>query len=761
MPFQTITRAKRIPAETAAALGIPADAVKGENRLEVRNQGGVPEIVLIGSVGKSWWDDSGISEQEFRDALNEIPAGTKFNVRWNSEGGSVQEGLGIYNALKTRRADATSIIDGYALSIASVAPLAAGKVISPKSAIWMMHEAWSYASGNKRDMQKQVTMLAEHDLMLADIYAAETGKTKEECMSAMTDETWIRGSAAVEFGLADETDQEDDNATITQDRAFIPQAYFDRCKNLSPEILNAIKGGIPAAMNPAQPSAAKQQQPTKESHMTKEEIIAALKARGDTVDESKTVDQLKAQLLTAPQAKQPQTPAPAPAVAAQVPAPAAQAPAVDPAVAALQASVNALNAKLDAERKKNIEARIDGLIAECRLTNEERPAALARAVADETYLLELSARPVASFGTNGLGGFAAASVTSESPLDKILAEKDSAKRVTLLKGDWEGLVADAFTRDARGEKFRGRNPHAPKDTRRGMPVAANTYGATLVTAFLADGAVTPLQNKLTALKAFTRDYGTDRYKPRATAQVKKVTGAATVQTNATDFESGNSTVTNAPITVDQYTQAFHVSNDDLNSGLRMEDLVTINSAAFANKIMQVATADITEANFANYNGTSYVSAPAAFGWSDMGLIWGALKKANARHAILDGEYIAQLLNSPTFFQSGVTGANDNAGRFGWDGIHLNTEWSGAGAGCRGFACDPQAIGACSGLPLLPPQGVPGNTLQESVINLPDLGISIAVIAWFSTKTRSYWTSFDIMFGAEEIDTTAGIFIKAS
>lgn len=752
MPFKPIVRAKQVPAETVRALGLKPSDVQGENRLEVRNQGGVHEIVLIGSVGKSWWDDSGISEQEFRQALDEIPAGKPFNVRWNSEGGSVQEGLGIYNALKARRDDATSIIDGYALSIASVAPLAAHKVVSPKSAIWMIHKAWSYASGNADDMQKQVTMLNEHDVMLSEIYAQETGKTAEECMAAMAKETWIRGSAAVEFGLADETDQEinNDQGSGSLNRAHISQAFLDRCKNLSPEILNAIRGAGPVAANPAPSSAANKPQ-TKESHMTKEEIIAALKARGDTVDESQSVEQLKAQLLAAPKAKAPASP-----VATPFAPPANGQPAVD--VLALQQSVQSLQESLAQERKTRITNRIDGLIAECRLTNEERPKALARAIADETYLDELAARPQASFGAqNGLGPVI--TITAESPLDKIMAESDPAKRQNLLQRDWDALVQDALARDARGDKFRGQNRYAAKD--RNLPVNANTYSATLVTAFLAEGTVTILQKKLAALKAFSKDFGTDRYKPLATGQVKKATAGSTTQTNATNFESGNSAVTNAPITVSQYTQSFHVSNSELNSGLRMADLMEVNLAEYGNKLMQVATAPIVEADFANYNGGSYISTPDAFGWSDMGLLWGALKKANRRHAILDGEYIAGLLNAPTFFQQGVTGASDTAGRFGWDGIHLNTEWTGAGTGVRGFACDPQAIGVCAGLPLTPPSGVPGNTLQESVILLPDLGISVALYSWFSLSSRALWMSYDVMLGAAKLDTTAGIIIKAS
>jgi ATP-dependent protease ClpP protease subunit len=765
MPFSPIIRQKLMPAATAKALNI-AEPVKGENRLEVRNAAGTEEaeIRMLGSIGASWWDDNGITEKEFRDALDSIPKGTRFKVKWNSEGGSVKEGLGMYDALKDRRDDATSVIAGYALSIASVIPLAAGKVISPRSAIWMVHKAWAHASGNSDDMQRQSEMLKTHDSSLADIYAAHTGKSKEECMSKMTAETWLTGEEAVAFGLADETDADDDaqnkSEQVASGRAFIPQAYLDKCKNLSPEILNAIKGVLPAASipAPAKQEAGAVNNDNPEDNMPREQIIALLKSRGITVADKATDAEIMALLQT--ELAKPV----AAASAATNDKPSADVVALQKAIDDLKAQNAKIEEANNAERTKRVTARVDALIAECRVTKEEREKALARSLKDESYLDELAARPVASFGAPGLG-FAHAAVGAESSVDRVFAEKDSGKRLALIKVDWENLIRDAIVRDSRGETFRGGNPYAPKDLlARGMPVAANTYSATLVTSWLAEGCVTPLQHRLASLRAFTRDFGTDRYKPLATAQVKKATGAPTTKTNATDFEAdSDSTVTNAPITVAQYTQPFKVSNSDLNNGLRLQDLIEINVATFGNKIMQVATADITEANFANYAGGSYISAPAAFGWSDMGLIWGALKKALRKHAILDGEYIAPLLNSPGSFQPGLDGsANAVARSYGWDGVHLNTEWSGAGAGCRGFACDPQAIGAASGLPLTPTSpGIPGGILQESTVSLPELGITVAIYVWFSTSARTLFVSYDVMFGAAKLDTTAGIFIKAA
>jgi ATP-dependent protease ClpP protease subunit len=223
-----------------------APVVRGENKLELRNESGKTDLFIIGTIGASFWDDSGITEKEFRNALDTVPKGTKFNIRINSEGGSIGAGLGMYNAIKERREDATSIVDGYALSIASVIALGAGKVISPKSSVWMIHNAWSLAQGNADDMRQEAVLLDEHDSMLAEIYSAETGKSVQEIRALMKGETWIRGSKAVEFGLADESDEDQSQASMRRPSPEWLKAAMTRCSDPGKKILNSI---FPALKN--------------------------------------------------------------------------------------------------------------------------------------------------------------------------------------------------------------------------------------------------------------------------------------------------------------------------------------------------------------------------------------------------------------------------------------------------------------------------------------------------------------------------------
>jgi hypothetical protein len=111
---------------------------------------------------------------------------------------------------------------------------------------------------------------------------------------------------------------------------------------------------------------------------------------------------------------------------------------------------------------------------------------------------------------------------------------------------------------------------------------------------------------------------------------------------------------------------------------------------------------------------------------------------------------------------GTVGGNRNAWQaYGWDNIALNTDWSGAGANVRGFACGENAIGIISGLPLNPPEGIPGNIVQTGVATIPDVEIGIATYAWFSPQARSFFFTFDLILGATLIDETQGVLVKSA
>jgi len=725
-----------IPRSTIALATVGTDKSQVGPWLTVRNlatnegeDGGV-EMIINGPIGSSWWDDSGTASSDFRKQFDAIPKGKKVSVRINSEGGAVGDALEIYNVLQARKADVTCYVDGYALSSASIIALGGGRTVTPNSSLLMIHEPWSMTVGNEEDHQKAAKALAKHGETIASIYAKKNGKTLDEMRKLMRDETWYNGVDAVAAGLSDSDGDEDaaktgceevENSRRALEGRLSTNAFRNAPASLIHRIQNRLKISAPAQAS-AKNTKTKSGDAGTPDTMFKTRMLAALKKAGITVADDATDEAILAAYENLDRAN-----VEASALADKS-----------------KSDVAAMQKQLDSEKRIRVTAEVTRR-AENRIETKNLAWWVTQAMADESAVLaQIDALPVNRPGGEPLG--VSVSVV-EDRLDKIRNEQSPEKRYGIVRADFTNLYQAAVARDNR---------------QRQSPMAANTYSSTLVTNFLLDGCVTKLQNRWAALRSFSRDFSVDRYKPRATGQLKKVTAGGTVQTNATNFESGNSTVTNVQIAVDQYSAAFHVTNDELNSGLRMDNLVDVNVAALADKILGVAFAPLATGAFTT--NAKITSAPAAFSFSDMADAWGKLKKSPTRSAILDGEYLARILNQPAFQQVAGTEPGEGWNRFGWDGVHLNTNWTGTHDGAddqyiRGLFCNPQCLGVIAGLPLTPPN-VPGAILQESTIQVPGVDINVAAYSWFSTATRSMWMSYDIMFGAALVDESAGVLLTS-
>ena len=274
---------------------------------------------------------------------------------------------------------------------------------------------------------------------------------------------------------------------------------------------------------------------------------------------------------------------------------------------------------------------------------------------------------------------------------------------------------------------------------------ANTYDSDLVVDRLADEAILVLQNKLAPLSAYSQDFGVDILRPRATVQVEKSGTPATGQSNPTNYESGDTTNSNVPVTVNELTQSFNVSSQELMQGHKLETKAGNNLHAFADDINDVVFALLAEATFTN---TVVVATEAAIATSDLQEGWGSIAKSPTKHAVLSGPAFANFL--PTNRESFVPGA----GAFGFDGFHLATKWDAATeANTRGFFCGPNAIAVASGLPDMSP-AVRGQLESTRVIEVPDLGLSVELCLWGSAASRATWVSYGVMFGAAVADISA-------
>lgn len=157
----------------------------------------VAEITLYDEIG-GW----GISSDQFARDLSKVTAKT-IRLRINSPGGSVFEGINIFNALRRHGARIEVHVDSLAASIASIIAMAGDEIHMAENAYMMVHNPWALAIGDAEEMLKMAEVLEKLQNTSAEIYAKRSGKTVEEAAAWMSEETWFTAEEAKSAGLAD------------------------------------------------------------------------------------------------------------------------------------------------------------------------------------------------------------------------------------------------------------------------------------------------------------------------------------------------------------------------------------------------------------------------------------------------------------------------------------------------------------------------------------------------------------------------------
>lgn len=176
-----------------------------------------------------WWSESETSAEHFRKELEQHPDAKEITVYINSLGGSVMEGIAIYNQLKRHPAHITVRVDGFACSIASVIAMAGEQVIMPKNTVMMIHNAWTVALGNARELRKAADDLEVINQASRQAYLEKAGdKLSEDKLTELLNaETYLTAAQCMELGLCDSFGDEDDS-TEADTKQLTGQAVRDR-----------------------------------------------------------------------------------------------------------------------------------------------------------------------------------------------------------------------------------------------------------------------------------------------------------------------------------------------------------------------------------------------------------------------------------------------------------------------------------------------------------------------------------------------------
>ncbi len=123
----------------------------------------------------------------------------------NSPGGSVTDGLAIYDTMQYIKADVSTICVGMAASMAAflLSAGAKGKRICLPNAEVMIHQVLGETRGQETDIQIEARHMAKIKKTLTEIIADNCGKTYDQVYADCERNNWMSAEEAKEYGLID------------------------------------------------------------------------------------------------------------------------------------------------------------------------------------------------------------------------------------------------------------------------------------------------------------------------------------------------------------------------------------------------------------------------------------------------------------------------------------------------------------------------------------------------------------------------------
>ena len=166
----------------------------------------------------------GITAASFERELKAVSAGV-INLEINSPGGSVFDGLAIYNMLRASGKTVNVKVMGVAASIASVIAMAGTKISMPANSMIMVHAPSGGVFGTATEMRDMAEVLDKVQASLIGVYMKRTGKTEDEISAMLAKDTWLSADEALALGFADEiTDAVELTASFDVTDERLPEA---------------------------------------------------------------------------------------------------------------------------------------------------------------------------------------------------------------------------------------------------------------------------------------------------------------------------------------------------------------------------------------------------------------------------------------------------------------------------------------------------------------------------------------------------------
>ena len=174
----------------------------------------IADIDLLDEIG--FW---GVTAEDFIRDVRGLGDLDEIHLHIHSPGGSVFDGLAIYNFLRAHKATVQVDVLGLAASMASVIAMVGDTVTMPANAYLMVHNVSGGAYGESKDMRKTADLIDQLGETIVGIYSRREAVDADTIRQLMADETWITAARALELGLIDEvTDAIEAAAAVSMSR---------------------------------------------------------------------------------------------------------------------------------------------------------------------------------------------------------------------------------------------------------------------------------------------------------------------------------------------------------------------------------------------------------------------------------------------------------------------------------------------------------------------------------------------------------------
>lgn len=182
------------------------------------------KILIYGEIG--YW---GVTANSVRDQLSQMNGDIVIEI--DSPGGSVFEGISIFNAIKEyNKGKVEIVINSIAASIASYIALAGDVIKAHDNSTFMIHNAWTFTYGDGNELRKTASILDGLTSLIAKKYISKTGKSIEEIKNKMDEESYFFGSEILDFGFCDEMISTEDENTKDEYVALSREKFKAACK---------------------------------------------------------------------------------------------------------------------------------------------------------------------------------------------------------------------------------------------------------------------------------------------------------------------------------------------------------------------------------------------------------------------------------------------------------------------------------------------------------------------------------------------------